>query len=219
MEKTNNVFPSYEDWLIDAIEKLNVLRKEKIHLAKLVIGQTLFKEDLYVVSIIDKNIRLIDGFIELLKERNLTCAGILLRVQMDNCMRTYALYIAENKEQVIDSIFNNEIQLNKLNAKNGKRMNDAYLKNEMNKIDSRFKKVYEKASGYIHHSEVAFYTIASTDEPYLLNVSIGHPLPSNFDSVIVECTDAFIYFLNIQQKLISPVIKSKIKYDEEDQNY
>ena len=37
----------------------------------------------------------------MLKERNLTCAGVLLRMQMDNCMRTYAAFIAEDKKAIV----------------------------------------------------------------------------------------------------------------------
>ena len=73
---------TYELWLKQITNRLEVIRKEGVCLATAVIGQTLYSEDLYVVSIIDKCIRLIDGFINMMEQRNLTCAGILLRFKL-----------------------------------------------------------------------------------------------------------------------------------------
>ena len=63
-------------------------------LAAGMIGQTLFKEDLFFCSALNRNVQLSEGFVALLQQRNLSCAGAILRLQLDNCMRTYAAFIA-----------------------------------------------------------------------------------------------------------------------------
>lgn len=72
------------------IEQLQELRKEAVSLVTGIIGETLCMDDLFFCASVDRCIRLIDGLIPMLKDRNLTCVGVLLRMQMDNCMRTYA---------------------------------------------------------------------------------------------------------------------------------
>lgn len=204
---------SYQDWFLRVEKELQRLRKEGIQLAANVIGQTLYEDDFYTVSILDKCIRLIDGFIDMLEKRNLTCAGILLRVQIDNCLRTYALYVAENQSEISRSVYGNGKQINKMKAKDGNQMTDFYLRKELSKIDKRFDSVYKAASGYIHYSEKAFYASVSMKEPNILDINVGHPIRDELDSVLQECAEAFIYFVKFQYKLTIPVVESKNRID------
>lgn len=207
---------TYQIWLEQMVARLEAARKEGVQLAAAVIGQTLYTEDLYIVSLIDKCLRLIDGFKDMLEQRNLTCAGILLRVQIDNCLRTYALYAAADKQEVVNSILDGSIQLNKLKAKDGNRMTDQYLRQQLEKADRRFGIVYKESSGYIHHSEKAFYTVASTKEPNILELDMGHTLPHRFDERLKECAEAFVFFVGFQYVLTQPVVESKRRIDSED---
>jgi hypothetical protein len=202
----------YQDWKFEIKTCLEDLRCDGVQLAKDVIGQTLLDSDFYIISIIDKCIRLIDGFTVMLEKRNLTCMGIILRVQIDNCLRTYAPFVAKNQSEVFKSIYD-ETQINKMIAKDGKRMSDAYLRKRLSEIDSRFDSVYKEASGYIHHSEKAFYTMATAEEPYILTFNLGNPISEKLDPVLKECVDAFIHFVKIQYRLTIPFIESKKTID------
>lgn len=206
---------NYEEWYEQVKGCLESIRQDGVHIAKSVIGQTLCKEDLYFLSIIDKCLRLIDGFTAMLEQKNLTCAGIFLRVQIDNCMRTYAPYIAENKNDVIDSALDSGIQLNKLRARDGSRMTDQYLRQQLEKIDKRFGTVYKSTSGYIHHSEKSFYLISSVKEPDIFELELGQPHTEKFYPLFKECAEAFIYFIQFQYELTQPVVESKQRFDSE----
>ena len=149
----------------------------------------------------------------MLEKRNLTCAGILLRVQIDNCLRTYALYVAENQSEISRSVYGNGKQINKMKAKDGNQMTDFYLRKELSKIDKRFDSVYKAASGYIHYSEKAFYASVSVKEPNILDINVGHPIRDELDSVLQECAEAFIYFVKFQYKLTITVVESKNRID------
>lgn len=78
-------------------------RQNMKELAVAIIGDVLYKEDLFFTSAIDRSMGLLDGMIEMLKQRNLTCAGILVRTQVDNCMRVFAAFIAEDRTEFIDA--------------------------------------------------------------------------------------------------------------------
>ena len=96
----------------ERIKILQELRKEGTSLAKGIIGKSLFTEDLFFCASLDRCMNLIDGFVVMLRKRNLTCVGALLRLQMDNCMRSYAAFIAKDKQAVINCIISGE-QINK----------------------------------------------------------------------------------------------------------
>lgn len=205
---------NYQEWLLETASTFQNLRLEGINLAKEAIGQTLTEDDLYILSLIDKCIRLIDGFLILLSDRNLTCLGILLRVQIDNCLRTYALYAAKDKKEVFQSVVKGNKNINQMLSIDGKPMTDTYLRKRLARIDHRFDSVYREASGFIHHSHKSFYQIASTDDPYILNIKIGNMISEELNPSLYECTEAFHYFVKFQYKLTGPFIESKHRLDD-----
>ena len=76
----------------EQLDELRKLRSIGLSTIKGVIGESLFKQDLYSISLQDRCIRLNDGFVKMIEIRNLCCAGIILRSQLDNCMRVFAYY-------------------------------------------------------------------------------------------------------------------------------
>lgn len=202
----------YSNELTSKLERLNLLRAEAISLSANIIGQTLFKEDFYFCASADRCAHLIDGFISMLKERNLTCAGVLLRMQMDNCMRTYAAFIAQDKDAVIDCIISGK-QINKGKDSSGKKLSDGYLKEEISKIDPAFEQVYNQASGYVHLSEKAFYQTVVRCENNSIEFQVGRELPERRNPVLLEAADAFIHFICLHYKMLGAVVESKKRYD------
>lgn len=57
---------------------------------------------MFFTSALDRSIALLDGIVNMLKERNLACVGILVQSQIDNCMRIFAAFIAEYKTAFMD---------------------------------------------------------------------------------------------------------------------
>jgi len=128
----------YEKHIESNLEVLDELIKHSYQIGKDVIGETLFKEDLFFVAILNRFATLTSGFHTLIKERNLTCCGELLRLQLDNCMRLYGLDIAEDMSNAIDTVMSGG-RFDKLKDKNGKQMKDGYLKEQISNFDSRLK--------------------------------------------------------------------------------
>lgn len=200
----------------DAVEKridiLLKLRKQGISLAKGIIGESLFKEDFFFCASADRCLNLIDGFTDMLRKRNLTCVGALLRLQMDNCMRSYAAFIAKDKEAVIDCIISGA-PINKQLSKDGVKMTDGYLKGELSKIDTRFVDVYNQASGYIHLSAKAFYQTVVKVEDNSIEWQVGRELPEKRNPVLIEAADAFVHFVKLHFRMLESVMKSKERFD------
>lgn len=194
------------------IKQLRKLRKKAVSIAAGIIGETLCADDLFFCTSVDRCIRLIDGLVLMLKNRNLTCVGILLRMQTDNCMRTYAAFIAEDRKAVIQCILDGT-PIKNLKDINGNKMLDGYLKDQVAKIDPIFPTVYDNASGYVHLSEKAFYQTVDSCDNYRIGIQIGQPLPEKRNAPLLEATAAYIHFVNLYFKMLQAVVESKQRLD------
>ena len=107
----------YEKILNTRLNGVSLVRKELIGISKKIIGDSLYMEDLFFTSAIDRSVALLDGLASMLQLRNLTCAGIILRSQLDNCMRVFAAFIAEDRKKFIEDFMD------------GKKISQMKLKN------------------------------------------------------------------------------------------
>ena len=194
------------------VETLTTLSIEALSLCQGIIGKNLTKEDFYFSASANRCINLITGFIDMLKTRNLTCAGVLLRMQMDNCIRTYAAFIAEDCDAVVDCIIQGG-KVSNYKDKNGKKMSDGYLKDEISKMDSVFADVYDQASGYVHLSEKAFYQMVASCEDNKINLYAGPNLLERHNPILIEAAEAFIHFVKLHVKMLKAVAESKERFD------
>lgn len=194
------------------IKEIKKLREQCPAFAEGIIGQTLFKEDLFFCAALDRCVQLSEGFIILLQQRNLSCVGAILRLQMDNCMRTYAAFIAANKDDVIDCISRGRKISDQVDTA-GKKMTDANLKKKMAAFNAAFPSVYNQASGYVHFSDTAFYQTVVSINDSTIEWQIGQVLQERFNSMLLEAADAFIHFTEIHYKMLQAVVDSKMHYD------
>lgn len=194
------------------INEIRRLRGQCSPLAAGIIGQTLFKEDLFFCAALDRCVQLSEGLIALLQQRNLSCVGAILRLQMDNCMRTYAAFIAADKDAVIDCIIRGKKIGDQLDT-DGKKMTDANLKKKMTAFHASFPDVYDRASGYVHFSDMAFYQTVISINDNIIEWQIGQALQERFNPLLLEAADAFIHFTKIHYKMLMAVEDSKQRYD------
>jgi len=161
----------------------------------------------YYLSLFDKSTKLIDGFIDAIYSRNITCMGIFLRVILDNCMRTYAGLIVADKELFFDNFIEPNIIINRMKDVYGKQINDANLRKRLNSIDEYFDQNYRNASGYIHFSSYSFLTIVDPYSGENIELKIGAELGEHLNDFVLKCTKSFVYFLELQIILNNIVIE------------
>ena len=188
------------------------LNENAIEIAKQMIGKNLFKTDLYFCAMLNKSMQITDGFLEMIKHRNLSCAGILLRTNIDNCLRMFAMYIAENPEDLVDCVMNGE-KISRFKDKEGKYLKDFYLKEQLGKYDEKLVQVYNNASGYVHFSEKGFFQSVRAEEDNAISVQVSHNIPEEANKYIIECIEAYIHYLKLFYKLFIDLIRVKIEYD------
>ena len=72
-----------------------------ISLAGEAFSGALTSDNLHLIPTVAHSMRLIDSCLQLMAMRNLICIGALLHMEIDACIRLYALFIAENPEALI----------------------------------------------------------------------------------------------------------------------
>lgn len=177
------------------------LRKAYVPLASEVLRDGLIFDDLYLLPTIDRSMRLIDGFLPLMESRNLTCVGALLRMQIDTCMRSYALFIAEDPEALVQGYLDGK-KVSQFKDDQGKKMSDYCLKERLSEIFPETTPAYDNTSGYIHYSDRAFRSIARPVDDYDFGMGIGMALPEDVNMLLIEAAGAFTRFVTIHQKII-----------------
>lgn len=208
---TNDEYRNSIKPYIDSIEQSIT---DNVTLSKEVIGDSLLDIDLCFIGLLDRSIQLSKGFIQMIQSRNLTCSGALLRLMIDNCLRLYAISIAEDEKQAIDAILEGK-QINKLKDKNGNKMNDGYLKTELGKFDSRLVNVYDNASGYIHFSSKAFYQTIENVDDISISFRIGSELPERRNEVLIECASAYDHYFKLFLHMMNSEAEWEKNFDDQ----
>ena len=116
----------------------------------------LYGVDFIAIAVLHRSLGLIRGFCSAIRDDNYLCAAPLVRLQLDNLLRFYALFIVVDPHKTAIQIFAGK-PLRKQVDKNGQKMLDYYLVDSLSKELPWVKSVYEATSGFIHFSEKHIY--------------------------------------------------------------
>lgn len=183
-------------------------RREYIEKAAKVIGGELYSEDLFFVPSVDRGIRLLDGFLVLLKTRNITCAAAIYRMQIDSCMRVYAAFICEDLDSFIKGYMEGT-KIDKFKDKNGNKMADWYLKDQLEVYYPGIKASYNLASGFVHFSKEALTVSTEASEDYDIGISIGLEYDSRFNATLIDLGHAPLQAAKVHMSLLDAVLESR----------
>ena len=199
---------NYLEHFVRIKQCLEKLREAYIPLSYELLSETLTSYDLFLIPSVDRSMRLVDGFLPLMESRNLTCVGALLRLQIDSCLRAYALFIAEDREALVEGYIKGK-RIDSFKDDEGKRMLDRRLKERLSSHFPEIAPAYDSTSGYIHFSEKAFYSIVRTAGDYIIEMGIGTTLPEDVNSLLIEAAEAFARFVTIHQQIIKSYAQGK----------
>jgi hypothetical protein len=148
--------------------------------------------DFLAQAVLNRSLNLVEGFVTLAQQRNLICCGALLRLQLDNCLRFYAVYLVKDPHDFAMQVFGGT-PIKKFKDKSGKLMTDTYLAQKLNEKYPWVLNVYKRTSGYIHLSEThifnTFLESSKDDGTQEMGICIGSNLEG--DELFEEATEAF----------------------------
>jgi len=187
-------------------EKLNAIeaRDEQLRqyfLDAMKADPTLYIADFVIYGALKRTLALSDGFRRHIRERNFTCAGALLRLQLDTAIRLYASKLHRNPFVYADAIFRGN-PVNKLKDRRGNKMTDSYLAAKMSREFPWVKSMYEELCDFIHFSNrhifAAFTSVSPADaDGRAVQIMIGSKDPPRPDSDYFEVVDGYLETMRV----------------------
>lgn len=116
----------------------------------------LYPLDILATAVMDRGLSLIFGFTSQIRANNFTCAAPLVRMHLDNVLRFYAAYISPDCHEFTMKVFEGS-HIRNLKDKDGNKMTDKYLVEQLSKEHPWMTEVYEKTSGYVHLSNTHIF--------------------------------------------------------------
>ena len=176
-------------------------------------GGAFFPVDFLANAVLHRSINLVRGYITLVEQRNFICAAPLLRLQLDNCLRFYAVFIVAKPHDFALKVLDG-VPVRKLKDRTGERMTDTYLVKKLNQIYPWVSQVYERTSGYVHLSDAhIFNTFAPTSpeerKERKQNLVIGVGDCFETDDFYEEATEAFIEATHVLFNYVIGWMKTK----------
>jgi len=104
----------------------------------------------YATSIVSRSVSLIKSFELLFNNKIYSTAISLIRLQIDNCLRLFAISLC-NPEYLLEEVKKGK-SVRSLKDRDGIKMQDVYLINKLGEFMPSFKSLYEETSGFIHFS-------------------------------------------------------------------
>lgn len=136
----------------------------------------LYKSTHYIFSIINRAIALNRGYKTLVDTKNYITAIPLLRLQVDNCLRLFALSLVSDRKHFYEEVLKGT-HIRNLTDAEGKKMTDDYLVTKIDALFPKFKDLYKNTSGFIHFSNEHLFinneVSESSAETFNLKTSIG----------------------------------------------
>jgi hypothetical protein len=129
---------------------------------------------MYVVAALNRSLALIDGFSRIIPD-NYICAVPLVRLQLDCALRFSALFLVADQEAFARRVCAGE-QINKLEDRDGQKMQDAYLVRKLNAQYPGVNMCYEDGCGYVHFSDAHIFHIHCKTPEGKWQVQVGGDL-------------------------------------------
>jgi len=155
-----------------------------------------FTHDFVLWTVINYSFAIIDGFCQMVEQRNELCAGALLRLQIDSILRLYALTLVDDFHGLLDALIKGKPWY-KIKSIEGKPLRDKYLCEKASERFPWISSAYDAASGFVHLSKPHFdkvFNLNIKPQPGEKTTPIGSMNFENKDwpeNTMIECIKTF----------------------------
>ncbi len=188
-------FTEHSDTLEQALQSNESLEKEHLYFSKSMLDaydNAIYGMDLLAIGALNRSMSLSSGFRSMLKNKNLICAGALLRLQIDTAIRFHAAWLVEEPHTFAQQILVGK-QINRIKDSAGMRMTDAYLIKKLEAEHPWLPGVYKKTSAYVHLSTTHMMSALSpaSEKEKSIKIKISPSDKELPESLYIEAVDAF----------------------------
>ncbi|MEH6307834.1 hypothetical protein RYH73_19425 [Olivibacter sp. CPCC 100613] len=192
--------------LEDLLEQINILQRLFLSTSKSIMeaaDSSIHPLDYFALSVIDRAISLNKGYKTLIESDNMASAVCLVRLQLDNLIRYYALLICDAPLKLMDHIFAGK-PLNEY-KENNQKFTDSFLARRLDADYPNSYSLYKHLCNYIHygytHIDYIFREKEVKSEKSSHRVVIGDSNKFNTEQII-DYTENLLFISGILLKLM-----------------
>ncbi len=178
--------------LTEAIHDLEVLKDDHARIGKQTVEKVIYPLDFLAFAVLNRSLCLTSGFVTLIRANNLIAAAPLVRLQLDNALRFFALSLVDQPHDFVIEVLGGA-RIDKMKGRSGERLSDAYLVRVLSEHHPWISSVYKEASGFIHLSEKHIYNSLRIrdEEERQIRMKISDRDEFVSEDVYLEVVDAF----------------------------
>ena len=156
-------------------------------------GGKLYPLDLLAMGVLKRSLSLCHGFVRLIEDVNFTCAGPLVRLQLDNALRYFAAFLVSDPHDFASHIISGK-SVRQYKDRSGAKLTDKHLVEELSKEYPWVNKVYGETSKLIHLTDEHIFSVLKLDEESDRSAklefgALDDDIP---EAAYLEATEAFI---------------------------
>ena len=139
--------------------------------------KTLHTKTVMINTILQRSLSIIDAYKRLLSSNNVLVLNSLMRLQIDNCIFIYGIYLLCNDgndiAEIYKGIFINRKRLFEYKINKKEKLYDTFIIEKINNDIPNFKELYEFCCRFIHYSDVASYLTMETKEESIIEFNLS----------------------------------------------
>jgi hypothetical protein len=154
-------------------------------------GASLYPFDVLANGAIARSLALSKGFTELIRQRNLVCAGALVRLQLDTALRFTAGWLVDDPHDFAMKVLEG-MRINKLKDRDGKDLHDRRLVESAAGEHPWVRSVYDVASDFVHLSDRHMWrAFGLADDGTQFRITVSSEDPPGLEDSYMEAIKYF----------------------------
>ena len=161
LEDLNNIVIQYQNSMTKIIEDDNNLHTKTV----------------LINTILQRSLSIIDAYQRLLTSNNILVLNSLMRLQIDNCIFIYGIYLLCNDgkdiAEIYKDIFINRKRLFEYKINKKEKLYDTFIVEKINNDIPNFKELYEFCCRFIHYSDTASFLTMEAKEELIIEFNLS----------------------------------------------
>ena len=161
LEDLNNIVIQYQNSMTKIIED----------------DKNLHTKTILINTILQRSLSIIDAYQRLLTSNNILVLNSLMRLQIDNCIFIYGIYLLCNDgkdiAEIYKDIFINRKRLFEYKINKKEKLYDTFIVEKINNDIPNFKELYEFCCRFIHYSDTASFLTMEAKEELIIEFNLS----------------------------------------------
>lgn len=169
----------------------NIVEQYKNNMIEIIKNDTkLHTKSIMINTILQRSLSIIDAYKRLLPSNNILVLNSLARLQLDNCIFIYGIYLLINDGNHISDIYKDifiskkKLQEYKINKK--EKLYDTFIVEKINNFLPNFKELYNFCCRFIHYSDTASYLTMEAKEEKIIEFNLSTDYKRFKEQVIIN---------------------------------